>query len=443
MKYSPYPKYKDSGVAWLGKVPEHWEVQRLRFLASYQNSNVDKKNYEGQEQVRLCNYTDVYYNEKITDDLNFMLATASESEIETMKLHIDDVIITKDSEDPSDIGIPAIVSENLHNVVCGYHLTVIRAANKATARFIHRAIQSNPSKAQFHVESPGITRFGLNQDTIGNLWVATPPLNERELVASLLDSQTASIDALITKKTRFIDLLKEKRLALITHAITKGLNPHVTMKDSRVEWIGEVPEHWEITRNKVAFFEVDDRNDSDNGELLTVSHLTGITPRSEKNVNMFLAETLNGYKKCMAGDLVINTMWAWMGALGVSPIDGLVSPSYNAYRLRNQTICLPRYYDYLCRIPEHVVYIKAHSTGVWESRLRLYPETFLDMRTCFPPVEEQRDIVAFLDRETVRIDALLAKTQRSIDLLRERRSALITAAVTGKIDIRKTGEKSA
>lgn len=201
-------------------------------------------------------------------------------------------------------------------------------------------------------------------------------------------------------------------------------------KDSGVEWLDVVPEHWRCVRNKVVFQEVDDRSEDEDGELLTVSHITGVTPRSEKTVNMFLAETLEGYKKCKRGDLVINTMWAWMGALGCSPCDGLVSPSYNVYRPRPGADLLPAYYDFLCRIPAHRVLMKARSSGVWESRLRLYPAAFLDMELALPPPLEQEGIAAFLERETVKIDALVAEQERLIELLKEKRQAVISDAVT-------------
>jgi type I restriction enzyme S subunit len=217
---NPDVKMKDSGVEWIGEIPEEWEPKRLRFIGSYKNSNVDKKSYEDQKPVRLCNYTDVYYNEKITNNLEFMESTASDNEIDSMTLKRGDIIITKDSEDPHDIGIPAIVSEDLDNVVCGYHLTVIRTPDLATANYLFRAIQGDISKAQFYVESPGVTRFGLNQETIGSLWVALPPIELRLILANFLDKQTNIIDSLISKTEESINLLKEKRSALITAAVT-------------------------------------------------------------------------------------------------------------------------------------------------------------------------------------------------------------------------------
>ena len=219
-KLKPYPKYKDSGIEWLGDVPEGWEVKRLRFIAKYKNSNVDKKSYDGQKPVLLCNYTDVYYNEKITNNLEYMKATASDNEIKNMSLNMHDVVITKDSESPDDIGIPALVTEVLYNVVCGYHLTVFEQSFSVVGKYIYRTLQAESTKYYFSVETPGVTRYGLGQDTIGNILFALPPPEEQTTIATYLDTQTAKIDTLIKKSKQAIELLKEKRTALITAAVT-------------------------------------------------------------------------------------------------------------------------------------------------------------------------------------------------------------------------------
>lgn len=216
----PTVKMKDSGVEWIWEVPEHWEVKRLWHVANFTNSNVDKKSYEGQRAVKLCNYTDVYYNEFITASFPFMDATASDDEIEAFELKKGDVLITKDSQDPSDIGTPAIVTVDLRSVICGYHLTIIRTHDADDTGFVHRSIQSHPTKAYSFVESPGITRYGLSQDAIGDIVVYLPPKDERTRLTSWVNRETARIDTLITKARRSIDLLKERRGAFITAAVT-------------------------------------------------------------------------------------------------------------------------------------------------------------------------------------------------------------------------------
>jgi len=272
---------------------------------------------------------------------------------------------------------------------------------------------------------------GLNRETAHENTVAIPPLFRQCLIADYLDRETASLDALVAAKEWLLELLAEKRPALITRAVTRGLNPDVPLRDSGVSWLGQIPEHWETERAKWLFHERDERSESGEEELLTVSHLTGITPRSEKDVNMFEAETTEGYKLCYPGDLVINTLWAWMGAMGVSSIHGIVSPAYNVYTPNERLD--PAYVDALVRIPVFAQEATRFSKGVWSSRLRLYPDGLFEIWMPVPPLEEQRTIVAHILAETAKLDALREAGERTIGLLKERRAALIAAAVTGKV----------
>ena len=201
----------------------------------------------------------------------------------------------------------------------------------------------------------------------------------------------------------------------------------------QLETVGTPPSHWKCVRNKTLFRGIDDRSDGGSEELLTVSHLTGVTRRSEKDVYMFMADSLEGYKRCQPGDLVINTMWAWMGALGISPHHGVVSPSYHVYRPAQRGM-EPRYFDYLFHTKAYVAEITRNSRGVWTSRLRLYPDVFLDMESLLPPPAEQVAIAEFLDRKTATIDALIEKKERLVELLAEKRAAVIHQAVTKGLD---------
>jgi type I restriction enzyme S subunit len=201
-------------------------------------------------------------------------------------------------------------------------------------------------------------------------------------------------------------------------------------KDSGVEWLGEVPAHWEVEKGLRYFVETEDRSLKGDEELLSVSHLTGVTPRSEKNISMFMAESYEGSKLCEVGDIAINTMWAWMAALGVSKYRGLVSPSYGTYRQRKPERFNPTFLDHLIRTDVYRSHYLINSTGITTSRLRLYPHSFLRLRFPCPPIEEQDRIVAFLDRKTAEIDKLIAKKQRQIELLDEQKAILIHRAVT-------------
>jgi len=213
-------KMKDSGVPWLGQVPAHWEVKRLRHLVQIKASNVDKKTVEGEPAVRLCNYTDVYYNERIVMGAEYMEASASEDQIKKLGLKVGDVIITKDSEEPDDIGIPACVYETAPDFVCGYHLALLRPADPALGPFIARSISSVPSKVQFHLSAKGVTRFALGYHGIADMSLMLPPRHEALAICDFLDRSLADMDSAISAQERMIELLKERRSAIITQAVT-------------------------------------------------------------------------------------------------------------------------------------------------------------------------------------------------------------------------------
>ena len=423
-----------SFLDWASNLTADWETKPLRAVADYVVSNVAKIPADDEVPVRLCNYTDVYNNEFITVDLDFMRASATKAEISKFGLKINDVLITKDSESWDDIGIPALVRQTADDLVCGYHLALLRPrAEILDGAFFFRCLQAKPVRVQLELAANGVTRFGIPKSEIGALRLPRPHLAIQRAIADYLDRETGQIAALAAAKARLLALLAEKRRALITHAVTRGLDPNAPLRASGVPWLGEVPAHWEVERARRLFRERDERSVTGEEELLTVSHLTGVTPRSEKEVNMFEAETTEGYKLCYAGDLVINTLWAWMGAMGVAPVDGIVSPAYNVYvpgpRLD------PAFVDALVRIRVFAEEAIRYSKGVWSSRLRLYPEGFFEIWFPVPPLAEQRAIVAHLAAETARLDALAAAAARSLALLKERRAALIAAAVTGRVDV--------
>jgi type I restriction enzyme, S subunit len=263
--------------------------------------------------------------------------------------------------------------------------------------------------------------------------ILVPSLRCQRTIAAYLDRETARLDGLVAAKEQLLGLVAEKRVALVARAVTRGLDPNAPLRDSGVLWLGEIPAHWRTERAHWLFRERDDRSETGEEELLTISHLTGVTPRSEKDVYMFEAETTEGYKLCMKGDLVINTLWAWMGAMGVSPVKGIVSPSYHVYEPTDTLE--PGYIDALVRLPVFAQEVTRHSKGVWSSRLRLYPENFFEVSLPVPPVPEQHQIVSFLEERSRNLDALTVAAEKTIALLKERRAALIAAAVTGKIGV--------
>ena len=277
------------------------------------------------------------------------------------------------------------------------------------------------------------TDFRFND--FAKLDLPIPPRDEQDRIADFLDKKTAEIDEAIAKKQRLIELLKEQKAILINQAVTKGLNPDVPMRESGVEWIGEVPRHWTLKRAKYLFKEVDERSKSGNEELLSVSHMTGVTPRSEKNVYMFMAEDYTGSKLCRKDDLVFNIMWAWMGALGVSDRTGIVSPSYGVYRQRSSATFNAWYLEHLVRSDQYVAEYNRRSTGLNSSRLRLYSHMFFDMEMAFPSRSEQDVIEAEVTARTAQTEQIIFSVEAELETLNELRNIIISEAVTGKIKI--------
>lgn len=212
---------KDSGIEWIGKIPEHWEVQRLKDLADIQNSNVDKKTHPNELLIKLCNYVDVYKNDFIDSSLDFMEATATKEEIRKFRIQEGDVFITKDSETCDDIAIPALACESFEDVICGYHLTRIRTKQKKLlGAYLFRLFQSDKYGFRFVVSAKGITRVGLGQSSISDALTPMPPLSEQAAITEYLDKKTAHIHRVIVNINSQIDIQKELRKTLINDIVT-------------------------------------------------------------------------------------------------------------------------------------------------------------------------------------------------------------------------------
>ncbi len=417
-----YPEYKESGVEWLGEIPRYWKIKRLKYIADlnmgqsppseeYNSDQIGTPFLQGNAEFGSHHPTPKIY-------------------CPTAKKHanLGDILLSVRAP------VGAINTANQEYGI-GRGLCAIRPRTNQFERHYAKYLLE-VVRNELHVVATGSTYEAVTVDEVSNLTCVVPSFSEQIQIANFLDRKTEQIDELIRIKERQIELLQEQRTALINQTVTKGLDPNVEMKPSGVEWIGEIPVHWEVRRNKRIFHERDHRSETGEEELLTVSHITGVSPRAEKkNVGMFLAETMEGYKHCSVGNLVINTMWAYMGALGVSSFDGIVSPSYNVYQFKSSEY-VPKYYDYLYRTPNHIKEIIRWSKGIWHSRWRLYPDAFFSMFAITPPFSEQTKIAGFLNCKTRQIDELIATEQRKIDLLKEYRQSLISEAVTGKIDVR-------
>jgi type I restriction enzyme, S subunit len=448
-RWDRYAEYRLSEIPGVDHIPAHWDVKRLKRVAAIRPSNVDKKTVAGQEAVGLCNYLDVYKNDYITDELDFMQATATASQIQTFQLRAGDVVITKDSESWDDIAVPAFVPKHLEGVLCGYHLALIRPdPTLAEGEFLFRCFSAEGLRDQFRIAANGITRFGLDTSSINDALFPLPPLKEQIKIASFLDCETAKIDALIAKKQQLIELLKEKRQAVISHAVTKGVNPRIPTKPSGIEWLGDVPEHWSVAP-------VNSRYSVQLGKMLDTTKITGEHLRPYLRVfdvqwgsintadlpEMDFDDECRKKFRLVPGDLLINEGGSYPGrsAIWVGQIEECYYQKA-IHRLRprrfeedNSKFC----FYLMCWATNYGVFV----AGGNESTIEHLPaEKLRRYRFAFPPMTEQRSIVGYLDQQTSKLDALNVAVQRAIDLLQERRTALISAAVTGKIDVRGEAE---
>lgn len=444
MSFPRYPAYKDSEVEWLGEVPEHWEVLRLKHACDVFPSNVDKHSREDESPVHLCNYTDVYYNERITADMPFMAATASEEQIARFTLRAGDTIITKDSETADDIAIAAYVPESLPGVVCGYHLSMVRPRVSTCGAFVKRWFDSHYAKSRFAVAANGLTRVGLGQYALDNVEMVLPPPGEQAAIANFLDHETARIDALVAEQDQLIALLKEKRQAVISHAVAKGLDPSVPMKDSGVEWLGEMPAHWDVrtvarVSTKITNGYVGPTRDIlvDSGvPYVQATHIKGgqinfdgayfVTPEwSHVHSKSILAE----------GDVLLVQTGAGTGDVG------LVSAREVGFNCHALIIVAPdksqiqgAFLSAVLQSAYGQQTLESIQTGAMHPHLNCGEVKFVSVPV--PPLKEQEAVAAFVQSAAEQFESLTAECKRSAAILQERRTALISAAVTGQIDVR-------
>lgn len=409
----------------------------LRRVASIRNSNVDKVVHPTERPVRLCNYVDVYRNQLITARVEFMPGSATPDEISKFRLQRGDVLITKDSEDWTDIGVAALVQTEADDLICGYHLTILRPRRHLMQpAYLARALGVREVVTQLHLAAKGVTRYGLTQHGIKSASVPVPPVEVQRDISRFLDHLDLHVARAVNKKRELAQLLDEHRRAVSQEIVTRGIEPAAALQSSNIPWLGGVPAHWEVRPAKWFYREVNERSERGNEQLISVSHLTGVTPRATKNVTMFMAASYAGHKLCRPGDLVINTMWAWMGALGVAEDIGIVSPAYGVYRPLPDSPLEPAYANLLLRTRPYIDEYTCRSTGIRSSRLRLYPDRFLTVPVVCPPVDEQLEIIGRVSEATRDLDAAIVATLREIELLEEFRTRLIADIVAGRRDVR-------
>ncbi|MFZ1344447.1 restriction endonuclease subunit S [Thiothrix eikelboomii] len=442
MDYPAYPVYRESGIEWLGKIPDHWELKKFRFLFSFgRGLGITKENLLD-EGVPCINYGEIhskYGFEVIPEKHPLKCVTPDYLETGTSSLlSAGDFVFADTSEDIEGSGNFSHLNSDVPTFA-GYHTVIARPISNDIPRYMAYLFDSLPYRFQIRKTVSGVKVFSITQAILKNCYLWLPPKTEQIQIAQFLDHKTQQIDQLIAKKQTLIDKLNEQRIALITHAVTKGLNPAVTLEDSGVEWLGEVPEHWEVkpvkflTKILRGKFSHRPRNDPDfyDGNYPFIQ--TGDISQANKYVTHY-SQTLNekGYavsKEFPAGTLVM-TIAANIGDMAIINFDACFPDSIVGFFPEQNVDLIFLYYLFVAMKQQLM------STAVLNTQLNLNVDRVGSIPAIYPSIEEQTQIVEYLDRETERIDRMVELNQQTIDKLKEYRTALITAAVTGKIDVR-------
>ncbi|QYM92527.1 restriction endonuclease subunit S [Dickeya zeae] len=447
-KYKAYPEYKDPGVEWLGKIPDHWHLSKLRYMFTFgKGLTITKENLQD-EGIPCVNYGEVHskYGFEI-DPQHHPLKFVSEAYLKhnTSSLLIKgDVVFADTSEDIEGSGNFTQLISSV-TTFAGYHTIIARPFKRNNSRFYAYLLDCKELRTQIRHAVKGVKVFSITQAILRNISIWLPSENEQRKIAAFLDHETAKIDNLIGKQQQLIELLKEKRQAVISHAVTKGLNPDVPMKDSGVEWLGEVPEHWVSVRVKQisSFITSGPRGWSDfitdegreiflqSGDL---NNELGLQLDKAKRVSP--PKNAEGVRtKLVAGDVVVCITGANTGRVAIVP--ELSQSTYINQHLSlirpNTSIINSAFLGYSLASSVGRSFFDVAQYGLKEG---LSLGNVSEAPLALPPKHEQDVIVKYLESIRNNYDNLSRLSTIQIELLKERRTALISAAVTGKIDVR-------
>lgn len=445
-----YNSYKDSGVEWIGEIPEHWDCVRLGMIGTFSSSGIDKKSNDDEVPVRMVNYTDIIqkriYNSIQDGTKEYMSITTPKSKFEEHRLKKGDMVFIPSSETIDDLGYSSLIDFDDEDVVYSYH--IIRFQNKREIFHYFKKYLINHSLvlSQFSKESKGTTRQIIGRNVFNNINVVLPPIQEQEQIVAYLDKKTAIVDTLIASKEQKINLLKENRTAIINHVITKGLDPNVKLKDSGVEWIGEIPKHWCIGKLK-NYSELRissiDKHIYEYERKVIVCNYTDvyynefITNELQLRIGSCSEEEYNKFK-LDKGDVIITKDSESPKDIGVPSL--VLDNFENTVCGYHLSIIKPKFDKldggYLFRqIQSDRIrsYYEICSNGI--TRFGLGKSSVLETPLIIPPLLEQQQIVEHLNTQTQEIDELISLELKKIETLKEYRQALISEVVTGKIKV--------
>ncbi|MCT7524624.1 restriction endonuclease subunit S [Aliarcobacter cryaerophilus] len=427
-----YENYKDSGVEWLGEIPEHWEIQKLKFNSKIETGNSISDSQKGNYE----NIEDESYPYIATKDINYDFSTIDYSN--GLRIPINNKNFKISNPDTTLICIEGgsagkKIAFNTQKICFVNKLASIQSINSNVPKFLYYLTKSYIFKKQFELSMNGLIG-GVSISTMKNFELIFPPKEEQTKIASFLDEKTAQIDEVISQKEKLIELLKERKQIVINDAVTKGLDKDVEFVDSGVEWIGKIPKHWEISKLGTSLKPISIKNRADL-PLLSVTREQGVILRDvddkESNHN-FIPDDLSGYKMVEKGQFAMNKMKAWQGSYGISDYTGIVSPAYFIFELNGIE---PTFFHKAIRSSVYVPFFIKASDGVRIGQWDLSKSRMKEIPFYIPPKEEQIKIVEYIENQTSKIDIAIELQQNYISKLKEYKASLIDSVVTGKVKV--------
>ncbi|MCI6803710.1 MAG: restriction endonuclease subunit S [Bacteroidaceae bacterium] len=427
-------------MQWLKEIPSHWEIEPFGRHFSYGKGLPITKADLTPEGVAVISYGQVHSKlntgSSISRDLvRYVSSVYLESHPQCLLVK-GDFVFADTSEDIEGSGNFAF-NDFAEKIFAGYHTVVVRPKDLSFPRYYAYLFQSLNWKGQIQSLVNGVKVYSINKGHLKKTYLLIPPLAEQEQIVSYLEDKTSKIDAYVADKEKEILLLQELKQKTIADAITKGLNPDVKTKDSGISWIGEIPEHWEVKR--VGSF-LRERKEKYNGDntlgILSLLKGLGIIPYEEKgNIGNKAKEDLSTYKIARKGDVVVNCMNVIIGSSGITDYDGYISPAYYSFIPVDRMMAI--IYKHWLSLPQMQGAIRCMAKGILEIRLRVSSQQLLSMKIPFPPLDEQRAIVSYIEEKCQKIDSLTTELQSEIDYLKEYKQRLIADCVTGQVNVQK------
>ena len=427
-----YARYKDSGISWIGEIPEHWDVKRTKYVVDSfcKGNGITKEEVFDDGNVKCVRYGEIYSKYENTFSDCF-----SRTKLETISspqfFSNGDILFAGTGELVEEIGKNIVY---LGNEKCLAGGDIVIAKHSQNPKFLNYVLNSQSSQRQKSYGKAKLKVVHISASEIGNVFIPVPPLEEQESIAAYLDKKTEQINGLVGAKQKQIELLKEYKQSLIANAVTKGINPKVKMKDSGINWIGKVPEHWEIKRIASFFDENKEVNKEFEYKHAYQFKYGTLVPKNEMGDEKEYEETYVKYTILNRNDIVFNGLnlnYDFISQrVAICPEKGIITSAYIAITPRN-TID-PMFYCWLFKTMDNKKMFHGMGSGI---RLTLSYAELKSQLIPFPPIDEQKQIVAYINERVSSIDSQISSIEKQIANLNEYKQSLISDVVTGKVKV--------